>query len=117
MADAVWPLSLPSNFLVQNFQETPPDNTIRSKTGIGPGKIRKRATSASRPIMGSQYMSASEVDTLDTFFTDSLEDGSKRFEWTHPRTGANVEMRFKAPPQYTPRGIGWDVLMQLEIMP
>jgi hypothetical protein len=100
----------------QGFKESPPDNTIRTKMEVGPPKMRRRGTGAPRPINGQCYMTAAQVVTFDTFYDTTLYSGSLRFDWKNPRTGVSKELRFTAPPVYTPMGEGYIVAMSLEIM-
>jgi len=114
---ATWPGTLPDNFLQDNFSEKVPENVIRTPMDIGPPKMRQRSTAASRPISGNAYMTTAQVAIHDTFFVTTLSYGSLRFDWTHPRTGAAVELRYVNVPIYTPVGVGWNVTLNLEILP
>ena len=115
---ATWPASLPTDFLKDAVEETPPDNTIRSKMGVGPPKIRKRSTSAVRKFACSQYQTTAQVAVLDTFFVTTLGDGVTEFTGlTHPRTGASVTFMFAEPPIYARQGLGYMVMFKLELLP
>jgi len=111
-----WPVSLPDYVLKEGFSEKLPANIIRSSMGVGPPKMRKRTTSGPRPLTVTQYMTASQVATFDTFYASTLSWGSLRFDWVSPRTQVAKELRFTTEPSYTPSGAGYMVNMALEIM-
>ena len=113
---ATWPGTLSQYILQDGFSETLPNNTIRSKMGVGPPKMRRRGTGAPRSIPSKQYMTAAKVVIFDEFYETTLKSGSLRFDWVSPRTQASKELRFTAPPVYTPMGAGYIVSMKLEIM-
>lgn len=113
---ATWPGTIPAYILQDGFSETLPDNTIRSKMEVGPPKMRRRGTGAPRVIPSKQYMTAAQVAIFDTFYESTLYSGSLRFDWVSPRTQVSKELRFTAPPVYTPSGAGYIVSMKLEIM-
>jgi len=113
-----WPASLPDDFLQSGFSETLPDNVLRSKMDIGPPKTRRRSTAAPRPIAGQQLMTTAQVATFDTFFVTTLSDGAIGFDWTHPRTGAAITLRFVSPPAYVATGGDfWSITLPLEVLP
>ena len=117
---ATWPGSLPTEFLLQGFRETAPDNVIASDMVVGPPKTRRRSSAAVRPISGTMLMSSTQAGIHDTFFTDTLNDGAEPFDWTDPRTDANVSFLYQPgrPPAYTPVGGGdWHVKINLLTMP
>lgn len=113
---ASWPGTLPQYLLQDGFSETLPNNSIRSKMEIGPPKMRRRGTGAPRLIPGKQYMTAAQVEIFDVFYESTLKSGSLRFDWISPRTQASKELRFVAPPVYTPMGANYIVSIKLEIM-
>jgi len=117
---ATWPGTLPTDFLTQGFVESAPDNVISSDMDIGPPKTRRRASAAVRPIKGVLKMTAAQVATHDTFFTDTTYDGAEAFDWTDPRTGGSVSFLYSpgAPPTYESAGGDyWNVTINLLTMP
>lgn len=119
MANQTWPASLPQKLLLSGFSEQPPDTRIRGEMDQGPPKMRRRSTASSRPINGEIHCTASQVETLDDFYNDTVDGGTLRFDWEHPRTGSAVEMRFRERPSYS-EAISNDlyrVRLRLEIMP
>lgn len=114
----VWPVTIPDEFMDDGFAESPPDNSIRSQTDIGPPKIRRRSTAGIRPIVGQQKMTSAQVATLDTFYVTTTQSGSLDFEKKNPRTGSTVNMVFSKPPRYRPAGGDyWFVDLELEQLP
>lgn len=112
---ATWP----SNFcpLIGSYQESPPDNIIVSSMDVGPAKYRRRTTADVRPISFSLFLKKDDVAVLDNFYVNEVFSGADEFDFTHPRTGVMHKARFTAQPQYRSRSIGYDVSIQLEIMP
>jgi hypothetical protein len=118
MANQSWPSDLPDQPLKRGYEEGPPNVALRTQMDAGPDKIRRRTTAGPRQIAVQFRLSPSQLETLDTFYTDTLEGGTLRFDWTHPRTGTSVEFRFVEPPSYQAlRADRYRVQAQLEIMP
>ena len=97
---AAWPTSLPSNLNADDYQETRGDGVIRTSMDAGPEFVRRRYSATPTMIRGSLIISNTDVATLDTFYATTTAMGSASFTWTHPRTGAAVDMRFMGPPAY-----------------
>lgn len=119
MANQTWPASLPQELLISGFSERPPKTHIRGDMDQGPPKMRRRSTASSRPINGELLLTQSELETLDDFYINTLDGGTLRFDWKHPRTGNSVEMRFRERPTYN-EALSNDlyrVAMKLEVMP
>jgi hypothetical protein len=115
----VWPPSLPQMPL-NNYSENTGVIVIRTSPDAGPAKMRRRGKRPDQ--MSVQYnMSSAQVETLRAFIQDTLR-GTIRFGYTHPRTGAVVEVRV------IPQGDGqmfttsyllpdyWQVSLQLEVL-
>lgn len=113
----IWPVSLPQSFLIRGFSEEIPDTSITTQMQSGVSKKRQLYTGASNPISGNLYMTSAQTSTLDTFYNSTLQGGSLKFTWTHPRTGATETFRFRGPPAYSPAGVDWLVAVDLEILP
>lgn len=116
-----WPVSLPSAPTVANYSESVGANILRTPMDAGPAKMRYRGK---RPdVLSCNFvMTKTQVATLNTFILTTI-GGVKRFNFTHPRTGASVEVRIV--PQdngqlFTANTIKGDVFavaMQLEVLP
>jgi len=113
---ATWP-TLPAP-IINTFNETLPDNVIRTSMDKGPAKVRRRTTANVRPIQFSMVLTEAQVATLDTFYNTTTLSGAQEFDYTHPRTGATVSARFTQPPAYSDiNGLAYRVEVQLEILP
>lgn len=117
MATITWPNTLPQDFLIEGYSESPPDNLIRQPMEIGPEKVRRRQTSAIQPINALQYMTTAQLAYLQTFYITTSYYGALAMDLPHPRTGSTVEARFSKPPSYAKRGMGWIVSYSFEILP
>lgn len=115
---ATYPASLPQEFSTDGYEESPPDNILRTKMDKGPDKIRRRTTANIRPIKTTLRMTGTQVETLETFYVTTLLSGSLTFDWVEPRSGTTAEYRFVKPPKYTALGSDfWGVAFDLEQMP
>lgn len=117
---ASWPATVPDYLMKDALSETLPNNTIRSNMEVGPAKVRRRGTSAVRPISGKIRLAASQAADLDTFYSATTQCGSIQFDWKHPRTREVVNMRFVSPPVIVPYGTEgnrWAASLQLEVLP
>lgn len=112
---AVWPEQFCP--LINSFQETPPENTIRTTMDRGPAKVRRRTTANVRQVSFNLFLKNDGVDVLDDFFTTDTFSGADDFDFIHPRTKESVKARFVSPPQYRNRGTGYEVSISLEILP
>ncbi len=114
---ATWPVTLPPPAL-NTLRESPPRNVIRSNMDKGPAKTRRRTTANIRPLSFSLNLTEAQVQTLDDFFVTTLFSGADEFDYTHPRTGAPVTVRFVQEPEYSEReGVLYNVGIALEILP
>jgi hypothetical protein len=115
---ATWPGTLPQDFLVDGYQESPPDNLIRQTMEVGPPKVRRRQTSAPRIVQAAQILNATELGYLETFVVTTTSYGADQFDMPHPRSGSTVYARFFKMPTYTALSPGiWRVGYQFEILP
>jgi len=113
-----WPVTLPQKFSADGYDESAPDNVIRSKPDTGPDKIRRRTTANIRPYKTTLRMTGAQVDTLDAFYVTTLLSGSLAFDWQEPRSGSTKSFRFVSAPKYSPRGGDfWNVALDLEQLP
>lgn len=116
-----WPSSLPCFFL--GATDTRQDGAIRTPMDTGPAKARRRFSAVSRYLSAPVSLSATQRDTLDTFFADTLEEGTLTFDMDDPYDGASVTVRFTAPISYTYSGkdgssARWfNAVLALEILP
>jgi hypothetical protein len=118
-----WPLTLPQDLLIAGqlvsyFQESAPDEVVRTEMDAGPAQPRRRFTAAVRPFAGSMHMTKSQTAILDDFFLTEVKGGSLSFTWKHPRIESPVTVRFVKPPTYRAIGAGiFEVGLDMEILP
>lgn len=113
---ATWPTTFCP--LAGSYQETPPNNTIRTSMDRGPDKVRRRTTANVRPVSFKMLLNKTQVAQLDDFYNEDTFSGADPFDFTHPRTGASVQARFVNPPAYQDRGAAmYEAAVQLEILP
>jgi len=113
-----WPATLPQCLEVAGYGTAMADTMLRTAMDAGPAKVRRRFTAGVRPVVGRITVTAAQLATLKTFFTDSTLSGAIRFAWTDPETGDAVEMRFTQPPSWTAYGASqYLVALGLEILP
>ena len=115
MAD--WPAAFYSRILDGSFTETPPQNVLRTQMDAGPAKLRRRSTSAVRPMSITLFLTKAQVATFDTFYVTTLSSGATKFNMYHPRTLVTGEFRIVNQPAYTPMNQGYTVKVDLELLP
>lgn len=112
-----WPGSLPAPS-PNGYQEKMPDNTIRTEMDVGPPKIRKRSTATPRLFRLSFDMDNTDVNTLDTFFTTTVNDGVDSFDMDDPRNGTTGTFRIIGPPDISAlTGTYYRVTINMEKLP
>jgi hypothetical protein len=75
----------------KGFTESQGVNVLRSPMDVGPAKMRRRGARPS--TLNVQFiLTSAQAATLETFVKTTLL-GTKRFNFTHPRTGSSVEVR------------------------
>jgi hypothetical protein len=120
MVGLPWDSSLPQS-PQKDFQETIGINIVRSSMDSGPAKQRVRGKRPTQLSL-SFIMTTAQTNTLESFILNTLK-GTKRFDFTHPRTGAAIECRV------VPQGDGefytliykapgyWQANLKFEILP
>lgn len=115
----VWPVSLPQLVLRDGYAETEPDVIRRTEMDEGPAKQRPRFTVGIRPFLVQVELDVDQVVIFQTFYEDTLKDGTIPFSWKHPRTQVNTDFRFVGQPQKmrVQGARNWRITMALEVMP
>jgi hypothetical protein len=114
---ASWPDELYGTILKSGYNETVPNNVIRTEMDVGPAKIRRRGTAAVRPFTFNLFLSPAQLATFDTFYVTTIKSGSLSFTFRSPRTQVIGDYQFVAPPSYNPSDQGYIVSCQLELLP
>lgn len=115
---ATWPVTLPQYMNADDYAEARVDGTVRTRMDAGPEFVRRRFSTTPVNFSGSLVLTSTQVATLETFYETTLNGGVDDVDWTHPRTGAAVTMRFLAPPSYRAFTHDlWQAQISLEIIP
>ncbi len=112
-----WPVSLPEKVDRDGYDETFVDTSIRTEMDAGEPKVRRRFTAGVQQIMIRLRLTDIQVTTLETFFKTDTASGSLPFNWTHPRTGTAVAMRFRSPPKIRALEHEAEATFLVEILP
>jgi hypothetical protein len=94
-----WPETLPQRLSGETSVQ---DDESRAITDMdaGPPSVRNRFTAITQKVKGSMVLTGSQLATFYTFFRTTLNHGSLSFNWIHPFTEDNVEIRFKGKPEW-----------------
>ncbi|MCK4302826.1 MAG: hypothetical protein KAY24_01155 [Candidatus Eisenbacteria sp.] len=114
---SAWPATLPEYPLRSSYAEGQQDNTIRSPNDAGPANVRARFTAVVVAFDVAYLLTSAQVNDLMDFYNDTLEYGTQRFWWNHPRTRASVECRFATKPGLSRNGAYYGATFQVEVMP
>lgn len=118
MTDITWPSGLPQKPLVDGYQETLPNQTLRTEMDAGPAKTRRRTTAAVRSINAAYILTATELASLETFYLQTLSGGALSFLWPRPRGTGTWRCRFKKPPAIAAmNGRAFRAVLELEHLP
>ncbi len=121
MANYSWPTDLPQEpFGPAPPTYTPADNTIRTSTGSGPNKLRRRFTATTEDVTISLILTEAQMATLFDLVKNQLSEVLP-FDWVDHRTGESATYRFKAGyssiKQTFYAGNLWTVAIDLELLP
>jgi len=115
-----WPPQLQETFNVDGFTYTYGTTVIRSKSDVGPDKVRRISTRPVNRVQGTIWLTYDEKAIFDTFYNTTIAGGSKTFEYEDPFTQTLTIYRFVSDPIIRPIGSGgrnYSVSLDLEIMP
>lgn len=90
MAIYTWPPGLPQS-PQKGYSETGGVLLVRTPQDAGPAKMRRRGEKV-QDLNISFLMTTAQVTLLETFTKYTL-NGTARFNFTHPRTNTQVEVR------------------------
>ena len=92
-----WPGSVPSSPLVGTMRIETDDVTVSFKPDVGPILRRRRYTAVSRKYEFDLMLTQAELNTLDTFFETTCEDGVLSFTMDDPATGLSATWYWDMP--------------------
>mgnify|MGYP000884912405 FL=1 len=114
----IWPVGLPQIPLRDGYVETEPNVIKRTDMDEGPAKQRPRFTVGIRPFLVQLEMDLDQVAIFETFYEDTLKDGTLPFTWKHPRTQVNTDFYIRQTQKVKMQGArNYRVTMALEVMP
>jgi hypothetical protein len=79
MTVPIWPSDLPQKFLANGYSEKLRDGRIFVRTGTGPGKARRRFSSAVIPVNGSMYLRSDQKARFERFWNEDTNGGVLAF--------------------------------------
>lgn len=111
-------LSWPSSIAAPEYplDETLEDAVIRSTMEDGTIKTRPRFTRNRLTFeLSWSTMPEEQKQDLETFLRTTTKNGSKIFNWTHPSSGKNYEVRFSEMPKFILKVKSyWQVTVKLQ---
>ncbi len=121
MANFSWPEELPKTPFSDGVPDyKPTDNTIRTSTGAGPHKLRRRFTAVPEDVTLQLILTEDQMQVLFDFAKSSLGEVGP-FDWVDFRTGNPATYRFKAGyssiKQKWFAGDMWTIDIDLELLP
>lgn len=118
MANPLWPVSLPQEWLLGDSFEKP-DNVLRSQTDAGPPQLRPLYTAVvTTRSLAPMILNDAQKATLESFYDDTVV-GSLAFDWDAPYPGAGtLTLRFVGRPKYSHvMSDRWSVSITVEELP
>lgn len=91
-----WPTTLPQCPILNGFSEQRQNNIIEFSSDIAAPKIRRRSSKTSMLTSVMFRMTTTELSVFNTFYIDTLRDGTTQFDWMHPITKVNYSWMFDA---------------------
>ena len=99
MPNPVWPGGLPQTLLL-GIRDQRGAATIRFTNDAGPAQVRKIFGNATRQIQRNIILTAAQRATYDTFFVDTLDEGSLPFDFVDPVSLLTCTYRFVQPTEW-----------------
>lgn len=113
-----WPESLPPLPLLDGYREKPADTVLRTAMDAGPAKLRSRTTAGVANLTLDYVLTRPQTQDLLDFYALTLQGGVLMFDFTHPRTQAMIQCRFRKAPELTAQnGRYMRVGIELEVLP
>lgn len=75
----VWPADLPQRLLQDGYSYGFADGRLKTPMEAGPAKMRRRFSSAPRPVAGQFYGSEDDIARLERFWNEETAGGSLPF--------------------------------------
>lgn len=115
---ATWPSTLPQDYRGDGLQVEAQSTIIRNEMSWGPPKQRRKFSSYAEKVTCNMYMTLDQLNTLYSFYDNTLMNGSDTFYMKHPISGQTKLCRFFERFTYTFVAGGiFDVTLKLEFLP
>ena len=113
-----FPSTIVQKFLKSGFNERHLDNIIRSDTGHGLPKFRKRFTGRSKTFTGSIILDdASQYTSFITWYYAEALEGAAYFSFADPHGGSALSLRIIDLQIETYAEIGWMIHWMVQEQP
>lgn len=89
---AIWPISLPQQFLQQGFSRSNNPQIITSDYDVGEPQTRPRSQYKGIKLSGSFRMDFAQQAVFDTFYNVTTISGTQPFEFPDPYDENNILM-------------------------
>lgn len=100
-----WPVGMPFYAERGSFNEVPESNRSEFKPDVGQAKRRRRSSIATRLLTFTMLLSNAQYESLMTYYTDTLGDGSDNVgPVAHPISGATMNFQFVTEPSIADYG-------------
>jgi hypothetical protein len=118
MATAPWPATFPKP-MFDGYTEGLADGRLRSRTDIGPPKVRRRTTSMIRPMVFTLIMTDAQLTAFKTFINITILGGTLPFTMTDPVAGGTLTLQIgENMPNWSPlSNTKWLIRMECEVFP
>lgn len=94
---AYWPSSVNQRAFIGSYQETPNHNTVSFAPEVGPPMMRRRTSLSTKKLTFDSILSTAECATLESFWRNTLKDGTLPFARVNPRSGITHVYNFSEP--------------------
>ena len=118
-----WPSTLPQSQFV-GVTEQDADAVLRTDMDTGPPSRRNKYTAHIMNVSTEIVLTGAQKKVFDTFYRETLKNGSLSFTWDSPTDDSAVTYAFKSPVRWTMTGPHsdsdrrvWRGTMELEKQP
>jgi hypothetical protein len=87
MSSQLWPVTLPQKAEWRQYSATPRNNKQETEMDQGAIKSRRRFTTSKLRHFVTIQVDSTELGYFKTFYNDTLENGTKDFEWIDQVSG------------------------------
>lgn len=114
MTIPVWPSTAPLRLLLESVGKEVEDNRYKFKPKIGASITRRASSKRSDKLKGDVLWTLAQYNTVMTFYTTTLVDGTLTFTNADPITGTTTTYQFVSPPKISAVGTKLKVTIDLE---